>query len=456
MSILDTFWILFKSDTSDLEKGHKKAEKSTKDLKDKVKDTNSDIQDLGASFLDLATKAAAAFGIVIGVGAAINSVFGTEKQALNIGFFAENTGLAVGKVDALAQATTRYGGTLEGVLNTLDAVQQGLTFQSPYAPAGDKSYAPTPLAIQAAQFGIALAPGVSVENFYDQLHNKFKNQPAALNEKQGKILGLDLATIRMLQDTDEMYGKIKKDVGDIGVLTDANTQAARQFYMTWGDINQIVREFELILGTKILDFFNNLPALIEKNKVQFEALTEAARIFGIVALLALSPIIVSMLVLAAPLIIAIALFGALYLAIYNIKSGFASFFKDINAWGQYIVNIFKDLYGWVSKIITAVESFNPFGKKGASKEGLSQKDAFDQEEKLYRAQMTLRGASASPITTRPGGLSGNNTSATSVHVGSITVHTQATDADGIASAIGNGLTKHINNTINNYSTDVRA
>ena len=58
--ILDTFLYLFEADTSDLEKGQKKAEKQADKLDDKLKDVDKTADSLGSSFMDVITTAGGA------------------------------------------------------------------------------------------------------------------------------------------------------------------------------------------------------------------------------------------------------------------------------------------------------------------------------------------------------------------------------------------------------------
>jgi len=103
MSILDIFTIMFKADTSDLEKGQEKARKSTSDLQDKIKSTRNDTEGFGLTFVDFAEKAATALAAVVSVGSAIGSVIGSEQNALAVGRVANQIGMATEETDGLAQ-----------------------------------------------------------------------------------------------------------------------------------------------------------------------------------------------------------------------------------------------------------------------------------------------------------------------------------------------------------------
>lgn len=67
MGILDTFYILFKSDASDVEKGAKKAKDAVDDLEQGISGADKTTVNLGKKFNSLATQALAAFGLVFSV-----------------------------------------------------------------------------------------------------------------------------------------------------------------------------------------------------------------------------------------------------------------------------------------------------------------------------------------------------------------------------------------------------
>ena len=80
MSILETFYLLFKADTSDLKKGAEDAEKTTKKLDDSLQSIGKGSQKVGQSFLELARAAAG----ILGVSAAAYKVLSGVSEAARI------------------------------------------------------------------------------------------------------------------------------------------------------------------------------------------------------------------------------------------------------------------------------------------------------------------------------------------------------------------------------------
>lgn len=454
MSILETFYILFKGDTTDLKKGQKEAVKLSQELQDKIKSTNADTQDLGVSFLDLAQKAAGALGVVVGVGAAVKSVFSAEQQANQIGLFSKNLGVGVEQVDALSQATQRFGGTLESALGTAKQIQLGLTFQTPYGAGGDFTPVPTQLSIVARQYGIKAVPGMSVKDFYDEVNKKFQGLAPNQSFKIGAALGLDDSTILLLQQTTSEYNRIYEENKKIGLVTQENTDKARVFYQQWADITQETRNVSIEVGTVLLSNIKEIGAAF-------------VIVGGIIATVLAPEIVaftVALAVANAPVIaIGAAIAGVWALIHYGpdlvrmLENAFGVFFGKMQEWGSDALSTFKDWWGWLGKIINGVENFNPF-KSRPTKDGQDQIDQYNKEELMYRAAKAIKSASSSSISAQSGSSIANSAGSNnnSVKIDNITVHTQATDAEGISSAIGGSLNKHINNTINNFNTSVRA
>lgn len=454
MNILDTFYILFKADTSNLDKGRKDVDKGTKDLQQNIKSTNADTLDLAASFVDMATKAAAALGIVVSVGAAVKGVFSAEKQALNIGLFSKNVGIGVQQIDALSQATQRFGGSMEGALATAKQVQLGLTFQTPYGGAGDFTPMPTPLSMTARQYGIKAVPGMTVKDFYDEVNKRFQGLPSGQSLKIGAALGLDDSTILMLQQTTTEYNRIYKESEKIGLITQENTERAFRFYLQWENVAQKFRNIGVTIGS----FFISPEAL----KGWYD-LGHAIVLVGValtsVFMPAIAMAIGAFAIANAPILIVIASIGALWALFHYgpelvdiLTKATVSFFKETIKWIQVVIDDFKGLFGWMQKGVDLLSSFS--GGNKISKDGQSQIDQYNKQDLMLKAAITVKAASNNPLSSQ-NSVSGN-TSSNSVKIDQIHVHTQATDSEGIASSINDSLRKHINSAINNFNTSVLA
>jgi hypothetical protein len=477
MNILDTFFILFKSDTTDLEKGKKQATKTTKDLNEEVKKTQKDTDELAFSFLDLAQKAAGAVGVVVGVGSAVRSVFGAEVQAAQIGMFTRNTGVAVGEMDSLSQATQRFGGTLEGALATAKRIQLGLTFQTPYGGAGDYTPMPTEMSIAARRYGIKAIPGMTPKDFLDQVNKKFQGMAPNQSLKIGEALGLDQATILLLQQTTKEYQRIYAESERIGLLTRENTEKAFAFYQQWQNVSQEIRNAGIAVGGPVmtgLDFLiDNAMELAKAAGIVLIAWAPVATIFAAAGF----PALLASLIAGAAAVGAFAaaviaatwpflLFAAAVAGLWAVMKYGPQIFKSLGDAADKVfgkiktevieaVEWFKELFSWITKGSDQAEKFGSKGKP--SKDGQGRIDEYNQQELMLKAAAAMKAAGATQIGAQSSNSILNNSGlSSSVKIDKIEIVTQATDAEGIAFSVRDTFSRHINFAINNYNNGIRA
>ena len=446
MSILDIFTIMFKADTSDLEKGQEKARKSTSDLQDKIKSTRNDTEGFGLTFVDFAEKAATALAAVVSVGSAIGSVIGSEQNALAVGRVANQIGMATEETDGLAQSMARYGASTGEALGNIQSLSEKLTPLTTYG--GQSIPLPTALQLEAKRLFPGFDPKTTdVWKFFDQLHEQVKDLPPKISDARLQMLGLSNAEIRMLQDVN--YYAVKKNSIAEGLLDAETTQKAIEFATKWHDIMQGIRNAGVSFGTPVIDFLLKLPALVQKNSEQFKDLKLAIAAASLVFI----PFVVEMIIAAAPVYIFIAAIGLLYLAINKLGS------TRILGW----LHDIGDGFSWVAdKIGKVLALMAIFGNRK-----LSWKDVWDQSKSILEdnsqepsgalgaANKAINGAASSTIGSHTSSSiinNGQSSASKNVTVGSITIQTQATDAKGIASAVGEHINKYFNNGINNNTS----
>lgn len=467
MNILDTFILLFKADTTDLKKGSQEATKTQEQLQNKIKLTNEDTLGLGVSFLDLATKAAAALGVVVGVGAAVSSIFKSDQAELNIA----RVGKAIGANTQDLEVWERGIKDVAGEGATIIPVIQKLTSElNRLKNFGGGSIGTNPMTafltnlnVQGVKlsddpFQLLLNEADRIDQFKKQLKEQGKSNEEierAVFAFSTDTLGNDLNTTILLTQGKQALVDQLVQIRERGVPTDEENKRLLEFAKNYGFLKQKIIDLGvkvsspilptlgyLIGGKSILDYFN------EWKDSKFS----------------LSSIIGD---------------GS---KIKEIQEDFAIFFGKIKGWANDVVGIFKDLFGWFGKIIKAVEAFSSSGtikervkrfkavysgdnsdKKSEdssvtpTKEGHAQIDEYNQQETIYRAAMALRGASSSPISAQTNNSVVNGprlNSSNSVKIDTINVQTQASDASGIAGSIEQGMSAHFSKTIMQWADGV--
>src|SRR5690606_28058201 len=114
MSIIETFYILFKSDTSSIKKGAEEAEAVTEKVAASLKKVDAGATTAGRSFLGFAHSASRLLAAYVGAGAVL-STFKTSASYINdIGNASRALNVNVEDLDAWGYAVTRAGGTAQG------------------------------------------------------------------------------------------------------------------------------------------------------------------------------------------------------------------------------------------------------------------------------------------------------------------------------------------------------
>lgn len=127
MSILDTFYILFDSDASKLDKGLGETEKKAEGLIDKLKGVDKEGAKAGASLYDLIGKGAGLLGVGLSIGALVAGVKSTAAAYDELGKLAARFRSTADAVDEFRDAAGLLGISEEtsvGALKALDTAIQ--------------------------------------------------------------------------------------------------------------------------------------------------------------------------------------------------------------------------------------------------------------------------------------------------------------------------------------------
>ena len=502
MSLLSTFGILFETDA---EKAKREVdgvneslgatENTANEAADSFDDLGTSVDESASSFFGLSEGlVTAAAGLV-----AVTGLFaGLTSQALatdEIGKFSETLGLNIEDVGAWGEAVKRSGGDAASFRGSLQGLNSQLTDIS--LTGGGES------AEIFARLGInALDAGGKIRSAFDvlpELANSFQNLSKAEAVGFGQKLGLDQGTILLLQQgrvaVEELVGRQK----ELGVATQEDYLAAAKFNDALDDSKQVFANLFTSAGTTILPLltsmlegFEVIVNWIQKNQTLVTGFFIA--VAGVVAAVYL-PAMVSA---AAATLAAAAPFLIIGAAIAAVGVAFAILYEDVVAYlgGQesYIGDLAKK-YEWFGAIVDAVinavkfqiktlgavfdwltdlflspvETINKLGQSikdmvndalnvipeiGESfEEAFSGvKSFFGIEDDEINANVNkmieirsaannnpLNGQTSASIVNSQQSISRNN----NISVGSTTVNTQSTDAQGVANAIGSSLNNQI-------------
>lgn len=202
MGILNTFYILFKSNAEDVIKGNKAIEKSTKETERALKNTNEEAKTLGQSFVKTVEGLASVGGAIAGFNILKTGV--DEATAFNaqLKVMADLTGQNAGTLKQMGQAAAAAGGSAAGALGDIQALSN-----------------------MAAQSGKPLGP---VNEYFQAVRDRLKNYTP--NERQAALnrIGINDPGNRWLLSvaSDEEYERRMGRAATISPLSQSSADAA--------------------------------------------------------------------------------------------------------------------------------------------------------------------------------------------------------------------------------------
>ena len=376
MSILETFYIVFKSDSSDLKKGAEEAEKTTKRLDERLKDVGTHSATAGRNFLNMARSAQGVLASLVSVGAVLSDFKHTINSVSELGAVSRELQVNAESLDAWGHAVQRTGGNAAQFQSTLKNL------------AGHLNTSPA-TALKALP---ALA-------------DSFARMNQAQANQYGKSLGIDQSTIYLLQQGRREVEATIKQQKELGLVTQKDTEITQKFDNSLYDLGRVFqtisREFVIPKLPFITETFNYL--IEHKDLIKGAMIAIGAGVATMAASFAL----------ANPAITAITL----------ALSAFALAYEDIQKFRKGLPSVTE--YFTDQNIIKQIESITPAPVLKAAK---FIGNDFSALQKRLSGQFS--GIGAGTFLDKYASPSGNNTT---INVGDVTIETNATDAQGVAS-----------------------
>lgn len=213
MSILETFYILFKSDSKDVKKGAKDAEKAAKELNKTLEQTDAKSEKVGQSFLNMSNSALKAFASIASVGGVFASLRNTIQGVNELGQVSRLLNVNAEDLDAWGNAVQRTGGNAKQFQSTLSSLSKTLNT--------------TPSVALKALPSIAEALGKM-------------NQAQA--DLFGRSLGIDQSTIRFLQHGRREVDYLIKKQKELGLITAQDTEITKKFNDAVFDLGRVFND----------------------------------------------------------------------------------------------------------------------------------------------------------------------------------------------------------------------
>lgn len=224
---------------------------------DKIKEHAKEMTE---QLIEHAFEVAAAFKAMFEVEKLIDNFFEQAERSDQLGEKAKSMGVAVEELDAWGQAVRRVGGTAEGFEQSLRTVNVNL---ERIAITGHSRMLPF---LQQLHIGLKNTDGSLKTSFQllDELPKKIDGMDKAKSGALLRGIGLDEGTIRLMQagskETEELVERAK----ELGVVTKEDAEIAEKFNREWMDVKQLFNSFVLTADSFLLPTLEAILRLVEE------------------------------------------------------------------------------------------------------------------------------------------------------------------------------------------------
>jgi hypothetical protein len=496
--LLDTFVTVFQADTSKLDDGLRRSDKSADDLIDSLKKTDDQASKTGSAFAGFASKALGALTAAVSVGSLITNAVVRAQEVTNLANTADALGLAVEELDAFGRAAQAAGGDAQGARDSLVDMAETIG-EALQDVESQRAKTLTGLGVSLRDVkGNAIDAVEGILRLADSVQN-LSREEAVFRIKE---LGItDNKTVELVLRGRKELERMLAVQKEQGVVTKEAAENARKFTEStnalrgaWEGASTNFMSAVLPVLTTVVEWLTKVVEWAGKHSdfitgffiaiaTVITAIYLPAMISAAAATLAATwPIIA----IAAVITALAAAFALAYDDIMNFIEGNDSFIgqvfekypivKDVvfavidafklmgtalGAVFSFLVDSWKATFDFIMKgvdlvkegLLSAAEFFG-FGSEdnaGGARGAASRFGVVDGNAQLASAAASpLNSVTSNAITNSNSAVSRSN----NVEIGQLNVQTQATDANGVASGIGGALNQQIADMDDEFSSGV--
>jgi hypothetical protein len=450
---ITTFFFDFKANYDSAVKGMEQTKK-------KANETGGAIGKVEDKLKSSARNIGAYIGSFMAVGYVGNQILQTADAMNSLAESSNSVGMAVGELDAWSQAIEDAGGSGESFRGSLKGLAKDLAIFSVKGKSKNTDFF-TELGLNQKNFKTV---GDMLPALADSLSKLSDTEALGMGEK----LGLDERTVAVLKQGREATMKMIEAQKKLGVMTDEDAKKIAEYDdamdLLGKNIKNIWRSMTLAIVPAMKWLAEGFSSLAEVWRENGDAIKTGLLIFvGImtaVFLPQLLALVSGLLATGAAWLVAFWPIVLIVALVAMLSAALAIFWEDFNRWieggssqlGTWLgswQDMKANILGILADLQAAWDRFT--GGITEKWEGLKKK--FDaaknfiglggDAELIASAQTTFNAASGTPLNAAPvnGALTSNQSS--TVQVGSVTVNTQATDAAGVAGALGSELSTQL-------------
>ncbi len=255
MSILETFYILFEADAKSVKKGAQEAEKATDSLEKRIKNADLAASQLGKSFHSLIGVATRALAGILSVGAVASGIAHAFANASEISKSANALKVELDTLQAWSEAARRAGGSGTVFRQSLTELNEKL---HEFAKTGKGEIGPL-LQQLGVHFRNVNGTLKTTPQLLLDIAKSFEPLSKIESTELGKKIGLDEATIALLQKGQRAIEDQIKQHKALGVLNKDDAQITKQYTaqlektkIALDDLGQVFRYLSTTMATSAM------------------------------------------------------------------------------------------------------------------------------------------------------------------------------------------------------------
>jgi hypothetical protein len=368
VAILDTFYLLFKSDAKELDKGLDESRKKAKDAAKEIGKADEAAYKLGESIGKSLRNLAGVVAGTLAVHALTESFMGAVDVADKLNESADRLGVNIETLSAWGDLTKKNGGSAEAFIGSIESLNRAM---STMEVTGKSRVAPF-----FKELGIDLEStankGKTAMDFLPEIAASFETMDKQKSVAIGQKLGLDMGTIMTLQQGKRAVEELLAREKELGVVTKAQGEAADNFGDQMDDTRHALRSMWLEISTAVLPVMTWFAKKVEElftffreNKHLiigvFIAVGAAIAVFAIPPLLSMAAAALAalapFLLIGAAIAALAVLFGLLYDDVVNFIEGNDSLIGQfLNEYPQIaaILEGIGDVFKWLASVVSDV------------------------------------------------------------------------------------------------------
>lgn len=463
MSIFDTFLLIFQGDSTSAVKAAKESSDAADHVGSHVQETEKHVGRLGQQFERLAERAAEYYTIYASFEKVKEFIEGNIEAATQLQHFSQSIGENIEEVSAWGDAVKRVGGSSEAFEGTVRQLSESFAMVEATGHSRIKPFFDE-LKIQLLDVNHHAR---SVFDVLPEIAERFEHIARSQSFGIGEKLGIDPATILLLQKGRVEVEKAIQRQKELGVVTEAQGELWEKFEEHLADASVEMRSAFFMVSEFFTPAIERFSDVIGGSIDKFEELDGATHALGI----ALGLVAAFFFPLVA-VGVALTLVADDAIAFDKGQKSFIGYIIDKYPAATIIVDTFRialeGLAFAFKEVTTAGAAIGLYGlgilkntKDGPvvgsddaeNQQVMAQQAAFRVAHQMEIAQNTPLGS----VTTSSIANSSNaNASQTNVvHVESVVINTQATDAAGISQVFQNWHSNQISNTASQFDTMVK-